>query len=320
MRVIFAGTPEFACPSLQALLQHNEHTVVAVFTQPDRPKGRGRSLALSPVKQLALSYDVPVYQPSTLKEANIQAQLAALNADVIIVVAYGLLLPQAVLDLPRYGCLNVHASLLPRWRGAAPIQQAILAGDTQTGITIMQMAAGLDTGDIFSSVTYPMTASSNAATLHADLANLGASELLTVLAQLSQGNITACAQDESRACYAPKIQKHDALIDWQQNAVDIDRKIRAFNPWPVAQTRINQTIVRIWGSQVLADLISQTVPLGTIVKVSKAGIDVATGDSLSLRIVRLQLPNKKQLNVAQVLNAHAGLFAIGARFDVLSDH
>lgn len=313
MNIIFAGTPEFACPSLQALLA-SAHTVVAVFTQPDRPAGRGRRLQASPVKQLAQAHGIPVQQPTTLRDPEIQSTLAAYQADVMVVVAYGLLLPEAVLRLPKHGCLNVHASLLPRWRGAAPIQQAILAGDRETGVTIMQMDAGLDTGAMLAKAACSITSDMNTAMLHDQLASLGAQTLLPVLDKLATGVALALqAQDDTQACYAAKLTKADAIIDWQQSAEDIDCAIRAFNPWPVAQSQLADMNVRIWSAHVIAEQTTTTVP-GTIIEASRDGIFVATGKGV-VCIESMQLPGKRPLPVADILNAHADLFSVNKIFD-----
>ena len=232
LRLIFAGTPEFAALHLKALIE-SKHQLLAVYTQPDRPAGRGKKLQSSPVKQLAERCDLPVYQPPTLRDRDAQRQLAALGADVLIVVAYGLILPQPVLDTPRFGCLNVHASLLPRWRGAAPIQRAIEAGDRETGVTIMQMDAGLDTGDMLASAHCPIGSRATAATLHDTLAELGAPLLLRVLADLPSYQRGALPQEEALATYAGKIHKSEGALDWPPDCVQLGRRIRAFNPFPV---------------------------------------------------------------------------------------
>lgn len=313
MNIIFAGTPEFACPSLQALLD-SSHKVVAVLTQPDRPAGRGQQLQASPVKQLAQKYDLPVHQPTTLRDASVQKMLAAYQADVMVVAAYGLLLPTAILEMPKHGCINVHASLLPRWRGAAPIQRAILAGDQKTGVTIMQMNIGLDTGDMLAKRECIIDSHITAAMLHDQLAQLGAHALLPVLDTLAAGNaVPGEPQDESSACYATKLTKAEAIIDWQQSTVAIDRCIRAFNPWPVAQSQLAKMTVRIWSAHIATTQITHASP-GTIVQADRNGLQVATGDGV-ICIDTVQLPGKRSLPVADVLNAHADQFAVGKRFN-----
>ncbi len=300
LKIIFAGTPDFAANALQALLG-SKHQVVAVYTQPDRPAGRGRKLKFGPVKQLAVDRGISVYQPKTLKNAAEQAALAGLNADLMVVVAYGLLLPQAVLDAPRLGCINIHASLLPRWRGAAPIQRAILAGDRESGVTIMQMEAGLDTGPMLHILKCPIHINETGGELHDRLAQLGSRALLEVLPALAAGTIIAEAQDDSRANYAHKLEKQESFIDWTQPAEQIHRQIRAFNPWPVAQTDYQGKVMRIWEASVLP-----TGPAGqpgTMHASAKKGIDVATGQG-GVRILQLQLPGKRAMAAADFLNAH----------------
>ena len=307
MRIIFAGTPEFAASALAALLNTNNE-IVAVYTQPDRKAGRGQKLTASAVKQLALEHDLPVYQPLHFKSSTeeglaAQAELKALNADVMVVAAYGLILPQVVLDTPKYGCLNIHGSLLPRWRGAAPIQRAIATGDAETGVTIMKMAAGLDTGDMMLKTICPITADDTSASLHDKLALQGATAICTVL-QSEDTLKTALdnreVQDEALTVYAHKLTKAEAQIDWSQSAVAIDRNIRAFNPWPVAFTPLDENNnLRIWNSS-LSDVNAGQAQAGEIVLLDKHGVHVACGDQRCICITNLQWPGGKALNAVQI--------------------
>jgi methionyl-tRNA formyltransferase len=302
LRIVFAGTPDFAATALAALLT-TEHRVVAVYTQPDRPAGRGRRLQPSAVKQLAMAHDLEVRQPEKLKDAADQAALAALQADLMVVAAYGLLLPQAVLDAPRLGCVNIHASLLPRWRGAAPIQRAILAGDSESGVTIMQMEAGLDTGPMLYMLQTPILLDDTGGTLHDRLAELGARALLDSLSGIADGTLRPQVQDETLATYANKLDKQESLVDWSQPAQAIDRQVRAFNPWPVAQSLFRDKIMRIWSTRPIPEKLPAAVVPGTVVAAGKAGIDVATGSGV-LRITQLQMPGKRAMSAAEFLNAH----------------
>ena len=300
MKIIFAGTPHFAATALEALLVQ-QFSVVAVLTQPDRPAGRGMQLTPSPVKQLALAHGQPVLQPHSLKDADIQRELADYAADVMVVAAYGLILPQAVLQLPRYGCLNIHASLLPRWRGAAPIQRAILAGDSETGITVMQMDAGLDTGDMLLKKSCLITAHDNAQTLHDKLAALGAEAIVEALHLLEQGHLIPVPQDAAQATYAAKLSKAEAQIDWAEDAAHIDYAIRAYNPFPAAYTTIHATPVKVWQASARNDLGGE---YGTVLAVEKNGIIVACGHG-ALRLEVLQRPNAKALPAAQFVQGFA---------------
>jgi methionyl-tRNA formyltransferase len=297
MKIIFAGTPQFAASALEALL--HEHQVVAVLTQPDRPSGRGMQLTASPVKQLALQQGLAVLQPATLKTEQAQRDIAALDADVMVVAAYGLILPQAVLQLPRHGCLNIHASLLPRWRGAAPIQRAILAGDSESGITIMQMDEGLDTGDMLLRRVCAIDATDTGQTLHDKLAELGAACILDVLRQLEQHKLSPVKQDDSAANYAAKLLKSEAQIDWRQDARQIERAVRAYNPFPVCHASLNGVALKVWQAGLCAD--QQGEP-GRVLAVDKHGITVACGQG-ALRLEVLQRPGGKAQPAAQFLQA-----------------
>ena len=311
LRIIFAGTPDFAARHLQALLDAG-HEVVAVYTQPDRPAGRGQQLQASPVKQLAVANDITVYQPKSLKKAKAQSELAALSADLMIVVAYGLILPPVVLAIPRLGCINVHGSLLPRWRGAAPIQRSIWAGDADTGVTIMQMDAGLDTGAMLSKISMPITAADTSASVYDKLAILGPQALIAALKDLPNLQQNAQPQDDNAANYAEKLSKEEALLDFNKSAVALEREIRAFNPWPVSYLQLGAQQVKVWQSRVEA---GQGVP-GTVVKVDKTGIAVATTDGL-LVIEQLQPPGKKAMAVADFLNGRADWLQLGQQLSVL---
>ena len=313
LNIIFAGTPEFTLPCLDALAA-SKHHLTAVYTQPDRPAGRGRALQASAVKTWALARDLPVYQPLNFKDSQAKADLAALSPDLLVVIAYGLILPQAVLDIPRLGCINVHASLLPRWRGASPIQQAILHGDHETGITIMQMDAGMDTGAMLTQTSCPIYSKDTAEHLHDRLAQLAAKPLLDTLDQLATGHIQAEQQNNALVTYAPKIKKEDAAINWSQPAIEIDQQIRAFNPWPITWTHVGDQVVRIHQAQVI-EKDSSSLP-GTILSLDKQGLLIATGkDALLVDI--LQFPGGKALSVGDWLNAgrtqlHVGLVLGGS--------
>jgi methionyl-tRNA formyltransferase len=316
LRVLFAGTPEFAAAHLARLID-SEHQLVGVYTQPDRPAGRGRKLQASPVKQLAEHAGLPVFQPASLKDADVQQQLAALAADVMIVVAYGLILPQPVLDMPRYGCLNVHASLLPRWRGAAPIQRAIEAGDTHTGITIMQMNAGLDTGAMLATATCPIGERTNAGELQDQLAALGPPLLLEVLEDLEAFQRRSTVQDDAQANYAHKILKPEAQLDWLCSADVLARRVRAFNPFPVCYSVLGGERIRVWQATRPQPSATSTVAPGTIVHADDAGIAVCCGEhTLSLEV--LQLEGGRALSAQELLRAHQAKFAPGRCFDLPS--
>ena len=311
VKIIFAGTPEFAATALAALLK-SSHQIIAVYTQPDRKAGRGQKLTPSPVKQLALEHGLPVSQPlhfkaSTEEGLAAQQELAALGADVMVVAAYGLILPQTVLEMPKYGCLNIHGSLLPRWRGAAPIQRAIATGDTETGITIMQMAAGLDTGDMMYKTTCPITDEDTSATLHDKLAAQGAEAICAVLEseQSLQNFLTNReVQDETQTIYAHKLVKAEAKIDWSLNATQIDRNIRAFNPWPVAFIQLDENnALRVWGSKI-SEHSKIDAQVGEILAMDKYGVHVACADNTAVCLTNLQWAGGKALNPVQIIQSH----------------
>lgn len=312
LRVVFAGTPDFAARHLSALLS-SQHHVVAVYTQPDRPAGRGKKLQPSAVKQLALDHQLPVYQPASLKEKAAQQQLERLNADIMVVVAYGLLLPQAVLDIPSFGCINVHGSLLPRWRGAAPIQRAIWAGDAESGVTIMQMEAGLDTGPMLLKSRHQLSPQETTTSLYIKLEALGPKALLTVLDDLVHYQTHAVAQDDSLATYAKKLTKDEGRIDWHSDAAQLERNVRAFSPWPTAWFEVsgfkgNQSTVKVLSAEAIeSDGI--TAP-GTIIKASTTGIDIACGSGV-LRVLTAQVPGKKAQPAASLINGYGDVFCNG---------
>lgn len=311
LNIIFAGTPDFAAQHLQALID-SPHNVIAVYTQPDKPAGRGKKLQASPVKQLAEQHQIPVYQPKSLRKPETQAELTALHADVMVVVAYGLILPQAVLDAPTYGCLNVHGSLLPRWRGAAPIQRAIWAGDKQTGVTIMQMDAGLDTGDMLHKVFCDIDLQDTSADLYHKLAEIAPNALIEVLNHLTDGTFIAEPQDDTQSNYAEKLSKEEAKLDWQLSAGQLERNIRAFNPWPMAYLQLtdeqgNPQTLKVYQATVLPS-VSQTP--GTIISADKNGIQIATADGV-LNLLQLQPAGKKPMSTQDLLNGRADWFAVG---------
>lgn len=304
LKIIYAGTPDFSVAALQALI-NSEHEVVAVYTQPDRPAGRGRKLTPSPVKKLALEYDIPVYQPLNFKADEDKQALIDLDADLMVVAAYGLILPPAVLDAPRLGCINIHASILPRWRGAAPIQRSILAGDAETGITIMQMDVGLDTGDMLSKVICNIDDKMTASQLHDQLMDMGGKALMDIMPAIESESLQPEKQDESLVTYAEKLQKAEAKIDWQQSAQQIALQVRAFNAWPVSQTLYykddKELVMRIWQAQALSE--STGAEPGKVIAVQKKSFHVATGDGV-LEVTEIQMPGKKPMAVAAFLNAH----------------
>lgn len=305
--IIFAGTPEFAATVLQSL-HSSQHTIQAVYTQPDRPAGRGRQLTASPVKVLAEHYQLPVHQPITLRDEKEQQILRDFNADVMVVVAYGLLLPKAVLTLPKLGCINIHASLLPRWRGAAPIQRAIQAGDARTGITLMQMDEGLDTGAMLYKVECPIEANDTSQILHDRLAVLGADALLKTLDKLP--DLKPEIQNSDLATYAHKITKEEARINWNLSADELENQIRAFNPWPIAFFSLDENNIRVWQAKIIENS-TKALP-GTLIQVSQDGIDVAVGQGV-LRLLMLQWPGGRPLSVNDILNSRPHTFKVGQK-------
>ena len=305
MRLIFAGTPEFAAEALTALIEAG-HEVALVLTQPDRPAGRGMALQPSAVKKVALAHGIEVFQPLTLRDGEAQAKVAAQAAEVMVVAAYGLILPQAVLDMPRFGCLNIHASLLPRWRGAAPIQRALLAGDAETGVCIMQMEAGLDTGPVLLRDAFAIGDDDTTASLHDRLASLGARLIVEALAGLP---LPAVAQPDEGVTYAHKIEKAEALIDWRKSAAELDRHIRAFNPFPGAQAQFAGQTVKLWAARPVVG----AGEIGTILAVDRKTVVVACGDG-ALAVSELQKAGGKRLPVQQFLAGHP--LKPGDRFDL----
>ncbi len=299
MKIVFAGTPDFAVPTLKMLLQSG-HEVCAVYTQPDRPAGRGRKLTPSPVKMVAQEAAIPVYQPLNFKSETDQQVLKDLQPDLMVVVAYGLILPQVVLDTPRLGCINVHASLLPRWRGAAPIQRALMAGDAETGVTIMQIVEKLDAGDMLQKEVCPIDDQITAGQLHDKLAELGAVGLKKILPQIESQTLMPEPQDEAVVTYAEKLSKKEADLDWRFPAELLNRKIRGLNPWPVAQTRYQDKTLRIWRAEVIDE---QTDAEPGQVLIRDKQVDVATGKGL-LRLHEVQLPGGKRLDIQAFRNAH----------------
>lgn len=305
--IIFAGSPEFAIPSLRSLVE-SRHNILAVLTQPDRPAGRGRKLRASPVKTFAEQQDLQIFQPDTLNSPAIQQQLTGMSPDLIVIVAYGLLLPAAVLEIPRVGCINVHASVLPRWRGASPVQAAILAGDQCTGVSIMRMEEGLDTGPVYATQTIPIGASETAGALEERLAEAGADLLMETLPGILDESAVAMSQSDTEATYARRISKTDALIDWHSPAAAVDRQIRGYNPWPVAYTMLDGLRMRCWAALLPEQSTDSpdkppVAGCGTVVAVSDAGIDVQTGDGV-LRITELQMPGKQRMRAKDFANGY----------------
>ena len=309
MRIIFAGTPDFAASHLQAILEAN-HNVVAVYTQPDRPAGRGKKLTASAVKNLAVAHNLPVFQPASLKTPEAQSELANLNADLMIVVAYGLILPKQVLDTPTFGCINVHGSILPKWRGAAPIQRAIWAGDHETGVTIMQMDEGLDTGDILSIHRISIENNDTSALLYQKLAELGPKALVKDLSHFS--TLVPVKQDDSQASYASKLSKIEACIDWQIPSQQLQRNVLAFNPWPVAWFTYNDKPIKVWNAhhETMPDNKQTSVVVGEVLSYNKDGLKIATSNGIFV-ITELQLSGKKPQAVSQIVNGQPKLFTSG---------
>ncbi|MBE7216549.1 methionyl-tRNA formyltransferase [Shewanella benthica] len=309
LNIVFAGTPDFAARHLQALI-NSEHNVIGVYSQPDRPAGRGKKLQASPVKILALEHDIPVYQPKSLRDEAVQQELSDLNADLMVVVAYGLILPQVVLDTPRLGCINVHGSILPRWRGAAPIQRALWAGDKETGITIMQMDLGLDTGDMLLKTQLTIEDDDTSGSLYDKLALQGPDALIQALASLANGELKAEKQDETLANYAKKLSKEEAELDWNKSALQLWREIRAFNPWPISHFSHNDASIKVRQAKVSESI--SDAPAGTIISADKNGIEIATGEGV-LSLQNMQLPGKKPLSVGDILNSRGDWFTPGTR-------
>ncbi|WED26660.1 methionyl-tRNA formyltransferase [Vibrio sp. DW001] len=307
LRIVFAGTPDFAARHLAALLS-SEHEVIAVYTQPDRPAGRGKKLTASPVKNIAIENNISVFQPENFKSDEAKQQLIDLDADIMVVVAYGLLLPQRVLDTPKLGCINVHGSILPRWRGAAPIQRSIWAGDEQTGITIMQMDIGLDTGDMLNIDTLPIEATDTSASMYDKLANLGPSALINCLSDIAGAEANPIKQDDAFANYAKKLSKEEAKIDWSLDAEQIERCVRAFNPWPMSYFSVADNNIKVWRSRV--ENIKNDREAGTILQADKHGIYIATGNNV-LVLEQIQIPGKKPMPVQDVLNSRSSWFEVG---------
>lgn len=308
LTVIFAGTPAFATPTLEALLR-SSHKVIAVYTQPDRPAGRGRKMTESPVKTLAKQHALPLYQPATLRDAQAQEALRALQADVMVVAAYGLLLPPMVLSAPKFGCVNVHPSLLPRWRGATPIQSPILAGDQTTGVTIMQMNEGLDTGDLLRQIKTDILPGEVSGELHDRLSLVGADLLIETLDQIDAGTLIKTPQEDALATYAKKFAKTTGKIDWQLPAEVIGNVVRACNPWPVATTTFEGKTLRIWRADVLPE--TSDYPPGAVAAIDKHQLCVATGEGL-LRLLDVQMPGGKRVSVQDFINAHKAALRVGS--------
>lgn len=309
LSIVFAGTPDFALPCLNALL-HSTHHLKAVYTQPDRPAGRGRKMQFSAVKQWAIDNDIPVYQPLNFKDSPAVDELTALQPDVMIVIAYGLILPQRVLDIPNHGCINVHASLLPRWRGASPIQQAILHGDSESGVTIMQMSAGMDTGDMLATISCPINTNETAASLHDKLSELAAKPLITTLDNLIELAEKAIPQVDTEVTYAGKIKKEDGLINWENSVEQIHQQIRAYNPWPIAYTHVDNEVIRIYDAIPYQRCDDINAAPGTIISINKEGLLLATGTQ-PLLVQRIQFSGGKVITIANWLNSNRIQLEVG---------
>ena len=313
--MFFAGTPEFASQHLQALIE-SRHKVVAVYTQPDKPSGRGRKLSLNAVKKTALTHELPLYQPESFTDVSIQEGLKLHQPDVMVVVAYGLILPSPVLNIPRYGCINVHGSLLPRWRGAAPVQRAVMAGDEETGITVMQMDSGLDTGDMLHKSSVPILISDTSETLYDKLSRLGGVALNRVLDQISANTVRREKQDNQLATYAHKITKDEGRVDWSLPAARLSCLVRGLNPWPVAWTELQDMVIRLWDVEIIDDpsffSSSQIVP-GTIIHGDKSSVFVACGQH-ALSLKSIQLPGKRRMHIRDILNSRRDMFTAGEVF------
>lgn len=307
MNIVFAGTPPFAIPCLEKIYG-SEHTITAVYTQPDRPAGRGRKMQASAVKMWAESHSLPIFQPTNFKDQNTINELAELAPDIMVVIAYGLILPKAVLDIPRIACINVHASILPQWRGASPIQHSILHGDKLSGVTIMQMDAGMDTGGIYTIATCAINENDTAGDLHDKISSISAKPLLETINKIEHEDLKPTPQDNNLATYAGKISKQDAAIDWSKTSVEIDQQIRAFNPWPIAHTRVGDLVVRIYKASIVLDKSSANP--GTITAIDKKGITIATSKQ-SVCIESFQFPGGKAVSVANWLNANRGQLQVG---------
>ncbi|MCL5260072.1 MAG: methionyl-tRNA formyltransferase [Gammaproteobacteria bacterium] len=307
LKIIFAGTPQFAVPTLKALLE-SRHQVCAVYTQPDKPSGRGLKLTPTPVKQFALKNNLTVLEPETLREFVLQKQFKEFQADILVDVAYGVLVPKTILETPRFGCINLHPSLLPRWRGAAPIQRALLAGDSEIGVTIMQMDEGYDTGGILIQEKLAVSPFDTTKMLLQKTSELGAKLLLVALDEIEAGTLKAMPQNDAQSTYAKKIVKTEAKLNWRLSAIELDRMVRAFNPWPIAYTEINGEIIRVW--QTLPIATEAEIKPGEIIQANADGIDVGTSSGI-LRILQLQFPGKKALPAKDILNAHHEVFTVG---------
>lgn len=309
LKIVFAGTPEFGLPCLNAIIQEDLQ-LQAIYTQPDRPAGRGRSMQHSAIKDWGIQHNIPIYQPQNFKDPESVATLQSLQPDLMVVIAYGLILPKPILEIPKFGCINVHASILPRWRGASPIQHAILHGDKKTGVTIMQMDVGMDTGDYYEIETISIAANDNAKTLHDKLAKLAVKPLIQTINNFKMHNkLIATKQDESLVTYAPKIHKDSAVIDWREPALNIEHKVRAFNPWPLACTTINENRFQILDAETIqAHTNSQP---GEIISISKQGIKVTTGEN-ALLIKSIKFPGKNAIQIVDYMNSNNRLIEIGS--------